>query len=214
MRTKKRKRTVRSSKTPFYQDVLKGVGSWLGRLSEKLLIIGLLLFAANYAIDHKLNLKFLSKVTQSDKSKLKTEDGEVAKANVYMDRNIVVIQQKDKEPKVYVGVKEAHLTKFDDNEIKVDIKNKGLGIEPGFTVAAGDGLRMGLDIEAIYWRRWGLLTGFTVPVQRRTFDGLRGHAGIGYDLPSAWFSNTSIWGGIDTNRTPMIGLRTKFGAGK
>ena len=197
----------------FAADSLKGVFKFVGDVIAKNLWIVILLFAANYAIDHKINLGFLNKVTTDDKSKLNTDEGEVAKANVYMDRNIVVIQKKDEKAKIYVGVKEAHLTKFDDDEIRVDIKDKGFGLEPGFAMVAGDGLRLGLDLEYAYWKRWGLIGGFSVPPARRTISGVRGHLGLSYDIPNKWLSHSSIFAGIDTSKTPVVGMRTKFGGG-
>jgi len=205
-------RKVVNHTAAFARDSVKGIFGFLGDLIKKNLWILIVLFAANYALDHKFNMNFLKKVT-TGKDKLNVEAGEVASAVIYMDDNIIVIQKKGEKPKEYVGVKKAKLTKFKDGEIDIKVKNKGLGLEPGFTVAAGDGLRLGLDVQYAYWKRWGLLGGFTYPVSGRSLDRLRGHLGLSYDLPNRWFSNTSVWGGIDTAKDPRIGFRTKFGGG-
>lgn len=197
----------------FAGDSIKGVFKFIGELITKNLWIVIILFALNYAWDHKINLRTLDKITKHEDTRLKVEDGEVANAVIYMDDRIIVIQKKGEKPKQYVGVKKAKLTKFDDGEVKADIKNKGIGLEPGFVMAAGDGLRLGLDVEYAYWKRWGLLGGFTVPVKGRSLGNMRGHMGLSYDLPSRWFSSTSLWGGVDTSRTPIMGIRTRFGGG-
>lgn len=198
--------------TKFARDSIKGIFTFLGDLVKKNLWILIIIFAANYAFDHKFNLDFMKKVTTGS-DRLKTEEGEVASAVIYMDDRIVIIQREGEKPKQYVGVRKAKLTKFDDGEIKMKVKNKGFGVEPGLTATAGDGLRLGLDVKWAYWKRWGLLGGITYPIHGRRLDRVRGHLGLGYDLPSRWFSSTSVWGGVDTNKDPRMGFRTRFGGG-
>jgi hypothetical protein len=199
----------------FLGDSFKGLMQFIGDLIKKNLWIIIVLFAGQQVlsrIETKYDQSFLKKATTGS-DKLNREAGEVAHAIVYMDDHIIVIEDEKGNVKQYVGVKKAKLTKFEDGEIKVDVKNKGFGLEPGFVMTAGDGLRLGLDVEYAYWKRWGLLAGATYPVNGRSLDRLRGHLGVGYDLPSRWLSNTSIWGGIDTGRNPALGFRTKFGGG-
>jgi hypothetical protein len=212
MMTRYQKKIFNNS-AKFIGDSVKGTFTFIGDVIKKNLWIVIILFALNYAIDHKINLGFLEKVTTNESTRLKVEEGEVASAIVYMDDHIIIIQKKGEEPKQYVGVKKAKITKFEDGEIDLRVKNKGLGLEPGFTVTAGDGLRLGLDVEYAYWKRWGLLAGFTSPVRGRSLDRVRGHLGLSYDLPNRWFSSTSVWGGMDTARDPRLGFRTKFGGG-
>lgn len=202
-----------NSTAKFAGDSVKGVAKFVGDVVKANLWLIILLFAVNYALDHKINLGFLGKVATDEKTRLKIEEGEVANAVIYMDDRIIVIQKAGEKPKQYTGVKRAKITKFDDGEIEVNVKNKGLGLEPGFTVAVGDGLRLGLDVEYAYWKRWGLLGGVTVPVTRRSLNEVRGHLGVSYDIPNRWLSSTSVWGGLDTSKTPLLGLRTKFGGG-
>lgn len=197
----------------FIGDSIKGIFTFLGDLVKRNLWILIILFAANYAIDHKINLGFLKKVTTNESTRLKTEDGEIASAIIYMDDKIIIIQKAGEPPKQYVGVKRAKLTKFDDGEVELNVKDKGFGLEPGFVMAAGNGLRLGLDIEYAYWKRWGLLVGATYPTGGKDLSELRGHIGLSYDIPNRWFSHTSLWGGIDTYKAPVIGVRTKFGGG-
>jgi len=210
---KKKKPSVSTIILGFIGSCIMGLFRFIGDLIKSNLWILIVLFALNYVLDHKINLGFLSKVTKDDSTRLKVEDGEVANAVIYMDDRIIVIQKKGEEPKQYTGVKKAKLTKFDDGEVKVDVKDKGLGLEPGFVMAVGDGLRLGLDVEYAYWKRWGLLGGATYPVNGRSLDRLRGHLGLSYDIPNRWFSSTSVWGGVDTNKAPIMGLRTRFGGG-
>ena len=102
-------------------DFVKAIFNLLGDILKKNLWIVILLFAANYAIDHKLNLNFLKKVTTDESTRLKTEDGEVASAIIYMDDHIIIIQKAGEEPKQYIGVKKAKLTKFDDGEVQAEL---------------------------------------------------------------------------------------------
>lgn len=206
-------RKVVYSTGSFIGTAIKGTGKFIGDVISKNLWIVILLFAANYAIDHKINLGFLEKVTTDKSTKLNIEDGEVANAVIYMDDRIIVLQKAGEEPKQYVGVRKAKITKFDDGEVKVNVKNKGLGLEPGVAIGVGDGLRLGLDVKWAYWRRWGLLLGATIPVNERRLDRVRGHIGLGYDIPNRWLSSTSFWGGLDSNKTPIMGIRARFGGG-
>lgn len=194
-------------------DAVKGTATFVGDVIKKNLWILIVLFALNYFIDHKINLGFLGKVTTDPSTKLNLDEGEVANAVIYMDDRIIVIQKAGEEPKQYVGVRKAKITKFEDGEVEVDVKNKGFGLEPGFTVAAGDGLRLGLDVQYAYWKRWGLLGGVTIPVNDRRFSRVRGHLGLGYTLPNRWLSSTSVFGAVDTSKNPLMGFRTRFGGG-
>lgn len=125
-------------------------------------------------------------------------------------RQLIAVQQKGKEIKVYMGVRKATATKLDTGEIKLDIPTKGFTLEPGLVVGAGEALRIGADVQYAYWRRWGLTVGGTVPVHSRRLDLFRGHLGVSWSPYWRWTPNTSIWGGVDTNKSPIFGVRTRF----
>jgi hypothetical protein len=125
-------------------------------------------------------------------------------------RQLIAVQTKGKKTKVYTGVRKATATKLDTGEIKLDIPTRGFTLEPGLVLGAGEALRVGADLQYAYWRRWGLVVGGTVPVHTRRLDLLRGHMGVSWSPYLRFVPNTSVWGGIDTNKSPVFGLRTRF----
>lgn len=124
--------------------------------------------------------------------------------------NQLIVQEQGKKTKVYTGIRKAEFTELRGGAIKMHIPTKGFTFEPGLTIGAADGLRIGGDIQYAYWRRWGLLGGATVPATQRSFNRLRLHAGFSYSPYWKWMSGTSGYVAIDTNKKPLIGLRTRF----
>lgn len=190
---------------------IKSVAKFLGDFILQNAKVVAILFALFWFWDTQVDLSRLTGYMDSAFSQF--EEGEVAKVEVDCRDNTAVEHTKGNPPKLHTGVKYFRGSQFEDGHIKTKFKNKGFGLEPGFVMTAGDGLRLGIDVEYAYWRRWGLLGGVTFPVQNRSIDRVRGHLGLGYDLPSRWLSHTSIYGGVDTNKTPTMGIRTKFGGG-
>jgi len=125
-------------------------------------------------------------------------------------RQMIAIQEKGKDTKIYMGVRKATATQLDTGEIKLDIPTRGFTLEPGFVLGAGESLRVGADIQYAYWKRWGLIIGGTVPVHTRRIDLFRGHVGLSYSPYFRFVPNTSVWGGIDSNKSPIFGLRTRL----
>lgn len=177
-------------------------------INSKLVIVLIALF---WFYENKVDLSRLTRYMDSAFSQF--QEGEVAKVEVDCRDNTAVEHVKGKPPRLHTGVKRFRGSQFEDGHIETKFKNKGFGLEPGIVATAGDGLRLGLDLEWVYWRRWGIVTGATMPVRQRSLDNLRGHVGVSYDLPSRWLSNTSIYGGVDSDRTPTMGLRTRIGGG-
>jgi len=201
----------------FITQSIAGIGRLLGRILEKIappiIVMGLLLGGIVYVLEHKLNKKLLDSFLGRSGNKLDVAAGQVARADYDCRDYTLYLQEEGKDPIQHTGVKGASLVKFKNDSIKVDVDNKGFSIEPGLVLGAADSMRMGLDIEFIYWRRYGLLAGITVPVHRRTFNELQGHVGVSYDLPNRYFSHTSLWGGMSFDKIPMFGFRTKVGGG-
>jgi hypothetical protein len=189
------------------KELGKFVKDFLLRNSKILIILPALL----WFWDNKVDTSLLEGYLSSNRSEFK--EGEIAKIYANYRDDTLIIHEKGKEPKLIAGVKSFDGSQFADGTIELDYKNKGIGLEPGFVATVGDGLRLGLDVEYAYWKRWGLLVGTTYPVNGRSLDRLRGHLGLGYDIPNRWFSNTSVWGGLDSNKSPALGIRTKFGGG-
>lgn len=195
----------------FIKESLQGFGRFLSSFLLQNAKVVFVLFALLWFWDNKVDLSLVQNYLQSSRSEFK--EGEVAKVEVDCRDNTAITHKKGKPPKVYTGVKYFRGSQFEDGNISTKFKNKGLGLEPGIVVTAGDGLRLGADVEFAYWKRWGLVAGITSPVQQRSLDKVRGHLGLSHDLPSKWFSHTSIYGGVDTSKTPTAGFRTKFGGG-
>jgi len=189
------------------RETIKFVGQFvLANAKVVLVLLALLWFW-----DNKVDSSFLKNYLSSSRSEFQA--GEVSKVRVDCRDNTLIEHTKGQPPKITSGVKYVDGSLFEDGHVEIKAKNKGLGLEPGIVATAGDGLRLGLDIEWIYWRRWGIVTGVTYPVRARSLNRLRGHTGLSYDLPSKWLSNTSIYAGIDSLKTPTIGFRTRLGGG-
>lgn len=205
------KETILPAIGQFVKDSVIGISRFLSRFVLQNAKVVIILFALFWFYENKVDFSRLNRYMDSAFSQFK--EGEVAKVEVDCRDNTAIEHVKGQPPKLHEGVKRFRGSQFEDGRIETAFKNKGVGLEPGFVVTAGDGLRLGLDVEYAYWKRWGLLGGVTFPVQKRSIDRVRGHLGLGYDLPSRWLSHTSIYGGIDTNKTPTMGFRTKFGGG-
>jgi len=195
----------------FAKDSVKGTFTFLGdlvKLNSKWLLV---LLGVLWFWDNRIDDSWVKEYLQSGRSEFK--EGEVAKLRIDCRDNTGLIHRKGHPPERITGLKVFDGSQFEDGTIKTHFKNKGIGLEPGITVTSGDGLRLGLDVEYAYWKRFGLLGGATLPVRTRSLSNLRGHLGLSYDLPSKWFSHSSLWAGLDTNKTPLMGWRTKFGGG-
>lgn len=173
--------------------------------------IVLVLLALLWFWDNKVDKGYLKDFLAKPGNVL--QEDQLARADVDCRDDSLVIQREGEEPERKVGIKKATFIQNKDGSYEADYKNRGFGLEPGVVITAGDGLRLGVDVEYAYWKRFGLVGGVTFPVQGRKLDLMRGHIGLSYDLPSRWLSHTSFYGGIDTNKTPTIGIRTKIGGG-
>jgi len=126
-------------------------------------------------------------------------------------RNQLILQEKGKDTKVYTGVRKAVFTEIKDGSIEMDVPTRGWTFEPGLTLGASESLRLGVDVQWAYWRRWGMVTGFSVPAGRqRTLGKFKGHLGLSYNFYNKYFPGTSVWGGMDTSADPALGVRTRF----
>jgi hypothetical protein len=192
-------------------NVSKHIFSFLREVIKDNIKYIIILFAIFWFIKYvegKVDFNILDRYLSSSRSEF--AEGEVSKLEVNLPKREVIEHTKGQSPKLITGVVRVRASKFDDGTYRVKYKNKGIGIEPGLTAYAGDGLRIGVDAEFVYWKRWGLLGGGTVPIEGRSFNRLRGHLGLSYDLPSRWFTNTSLWGGMDSSRSPVGGVRLRF----
>jgi len=197
--------------TSVLGNTIKGTAKFLGDFVLQNAKVVILLLAVLWFVDNRIDMSILDNYLHSGRSEFQA--GEVSKVEVDCRDNTAITHKQGETPKLYTGVKYFRGSQFEDGRIQTKFKNKGFGLEPGLVMTAGDGLRLGLDVEYAYWKRWGLVAGTTIPVRDRSISTVRGHLGLSYDLPSKWFSHTSFYGGMDTSKTPTMGLRTKFGGG-
>jgi len=204
------KRLKRKTKS-FLKETVTGIAVFVKDLILQNIKVIAVLVALFWFYDTHVDLSLIQDYLKSNRSEFKA--GEISKVRVDCRDNTLLEHVKGQPPRITSGVKYVDGSLFEDGHVEIKAKNKGLGLEPGIVATAGDGLRLGLDLEWLYWRRWGIITGITYPVARRSLDRVRGHTGISYDLPSKWLSNTSLYGGIDSTKTPTVGFRTKLGGG-
>lgn len=97
----------------------------------------------------------------------------------------------------------------DGGDVRVDIINKGFCFEPGLTLYYSDKARLGIDVQAAYWKQWGVLLGAGVNMgdEPRT---VRIHVGINRALPFDFIDNTTVFIGVDNRKDAVVGLRIRF----
>ena len=111
--------------------------------------------------------------------------------------------------KVTEGARKIVVTERTDGTIEVVALNKGFCFEPGLALYYSDKVRMGLDVQVAYWKRWGVLLGAGVNVgdEPRT---VRLHVGVNYALPLNFIDNTTVFLGVDHKKDAVVGLRLRF----
>lgn len=202
----KRKQKQINPTAVFVIRQIKQFTHWVTDGVQKMLIIALVvIIGGNFLGVNVLGL-FKSKVGV-DRELKANED---ARISGDMNRKILHVQEKGKKTVTHEGVRKFEYSKLKSGKIIGKVKNRGLSLEPGFVLGAGDGLRIGGDIQYAYWKRFGLGVGATIPVQDRTIHKIRGHASFIYSPSLKLFPHSSLFGGLDTNKTPIIGLRTEF----
>lgn len=163
--------------------------------------------------DNKVDQSALKKFLLKDGNRL--QEDQLARADVDYRDDSLTIQVEGEDPKRIVGLKKATFIQNKDGSYESKYRNWGLSLEPAMTVGFSEGLRMGLDLEWAYWRRYGALFGGTVLVKKSQISDVKGHIGLSYDLPSRWLNHSSFWvgGTMEKNPVPLIGVRLKFGGG-
>lgn len=180
--------------------------SWITDGTQKILILVLIVIIGGNMLGVNVLGLFKSKIGVNRALKA----NEDARLSGDMNRRVIHVQRKGKKTVTHEGVRKFEYSKLKDGKITGQVKNKGFSVEPGFVLGAGEGLRIGGDIQFAYWKRWGLTIGGTVPTQSRRLDLFRGHTAITYSPYFRFTPRTSIFGGLDTNKSPIFGIRTEF----
>lgn len=170
----------------------------------------LLILVLFFAVGQWLQIDFLGKLRTKIDIERPLAENEEGRISGDIRAKRIILQQKGKKTKIYEGVRKFEATQFTDGDVKIKVKNKGLVLEPGFLLGAGESMRIGGDIQYAYWKRWGLTVGGTVPTYSRRIDLFRGHLGISYAPYLSFIPHTSVFGGIDSNKSPVFGIRTEF----
>lgn len=202
---KKSKKAINPT-VKFIFGQLKSVINWVSDGSQKLLIIAMIIIIGGNMLGINVLGMFKSKIGV-DRELKANED---ARLSGDMNRRVLHVQRKGKKTVTHEGVRKFEYSKLKDGNIKGKVKNKGLSLEPGFILGAGEGLRVGGDIQFAYWKRWGLTVGGTVPTQSRRLDLFRGHTALTYSPYFRYAPRTSLYGGLDTNKAPIFGVRMEF----
>jgi hypothetical protein len=95
--------------------------------------------------------------------------------------------------------------------VTYQVRQFGVGFQPGIGVSYSDRLRVDLDARVVYFKRFGLNAGlaFTGGSSVSLLDIVRPYGAVSY-TPFDKYQNTSIFVGIQINRTPIGGLRVRF----
>lgn len=101
------------------------------------------------------------------------------------------------------GTRGGSVVLYPNGRIETFTLHKGFWWGPGLSAAyAGDRLRVGIDAEIAWYRRWSAFIGFNVSTD---FSG-RGYIAGGYNI----YGNSHLFVGIDTEQDFLVGLRTSF----
>lgn len=105
------------------------------------------------------------------------------------------------------GARGVRISVDSDGKASVTVRTSGVIFEPGLVgVLSGERCRLGLDIQWLFYRRWGINTGAVVGSDK----SFRLYAAGSYYLPFHHFTNTSLLFGIDSNSKFLVGIKVRF----
>jgi len=110
------------------------------------------------------------------------------------------------------GVRKIVITEDKEGHSSVLAPTWGLTFEPGFSgfVAYGSP-NVGLDLQWLYWKQFGLSTGTGIYKKEDESLGISFYPlAINYNLPFLFTPNTNIFVGIDSNYQPIGGFSVKW----
>lgn len=101
------------------------------------------------------------------------------------------------------GVRKTEVTVSDNNIVTIKERTRGVICEPGIGLFySKDKLNLGLDLQFLYWRKYGASIGVGISNDYR----LSTYIGCNYNI----YSNTSIFVGVNDIINPVFGVKVAF----
>lgn len=136
---------------------------------------------------------------------------EKSKEVIDLDARTITIIERDGDRQVRRtrrGVRHIATTLNKDGTIDRIIINRGFAFEPGLLLGTdSQGALVGVDTQWFYWSDFGLISGLSALT---TFKNPRLHLAVSYNLSSIKLNNTSLFVGVNTNKSLMFGTRLSF----
>lgn len=105
------------------------------------------------------------------------------------------------------GARDVSLEVLKDGTTRITARTKGFIFEPNLAVWTSDSVRLGIDTNLYFYKRFSLSTGIGCSLRDgRTWEG---YGAVSYTLPIESFSNTSVFAGWGT-RGALVGIKIKF----
>lgn len=105
------------------------------------------------------------------------------------------------------GARDVSLEVLKDGTTRITARTHGFIFEPNLALWTSDSVRLGLDSNVYFYRRWSVSVGAGCSVRdSKTWEA---YGAISYTLPIESFSNTSLFAGYGT-RGPLAGIKLKF----
>lgn len=170
------------------------------KIKTKLLVILSalsLLFVLNYCDKKVIQNQFKEELKSNEKEKIIIDQKKKTVTKVTRKNNRQV------EKKVIEGVRKSEVVISDNNQLSVTTRNRGVLCEPGLSLFySKNRMNLGLDIQFLYWRRYGASMGFGAS------RGLvcSAYCGLTYNF----FSNTYLFIGVNDEIKPILGLKVSF----
>ncbi len=87
-------------------------------------------------------------------------------------------------------------------QVTVTARTKGFIFEPGPAIVISDRPRIGLDVQWLFLRRWGVNSGIVTGKN----DDLRAYIAGSYNF----YGNSGVLLGVDSNSKFLVGLKVRF----
>jgi hypothetical protein len=95
--------------------------------------------------------------------------------------------------------------------VTYQVRQFGVGFQPGIGVSCSDRLRVDLDARVVYFKRFGLNAGlaFAAGSGVSLANIVKPYGALTY-TPFDKFANTSVFVGMQLDKTPIGGIRVRF----
>lgn len=122
-------------------------------------------------------------------------------------RDRIVVQTRTETKTAYVPPSgRTDVTVRNDGTVSVNIKNKGLTLEPGFGGMLSDQSYFVVDAQVLYWNRFSAGPGIGITPHARVV----GLANAAYRLDQLRLPNTSLFVAVTHEKNVGVGIRVRF----